>query len=246
MERADGQALIEAPTRPGLRCPLASAAMRGLGDLNVWWRLGLAVLGPVARALFRIRVVGAGHVPSEGAAIVASNHVSALDGPILAIVIARERRRMTRFVTGAEFFERPAYGWILRLFRQIPIRRGTGDDRALDEAVGTVRSGAVAGIFPEGRVNANPDDGLQRGRTGVGRIARAADVPVVPVAIWGTQHRWPRHGLRWNRPWQTTVAIAFGPPITVDASHDAAELTARVMDAIDESLARARHLRGGG
>lgn len=220
--------------------------MRGPGDLNVWWRLGLAVLGPVARALLRIRVVGAGHVPSDGAAIVASNHVSALDGPILAVVIGRERRRMTRFVTGAEFFERPAFGWILRLFRQIPIRRGMGDDRALDEAVGTVRSGAVAGIFPEGRVNAAPDEGLQRGRTGVGRIARAAGAPMVPVAIWGTQHRWPRQGLRWNRPWRTTVAVAFGPPLTVDASDDAAELTARVMDAIDESIDRARHLRGDG
>ena len=245
MERAERQALSEAQTHPELTCPLPSAAMRGPGDLNVWWRLGLAVLGPVARALFRIRVVGAGHVPSDGAAIVASNHVSALDGPILAVVIAGERRRMTRFVTGAEFFERPAYGWILRLFRQIPIRRGTGDDRALDDAVGTVGSGAVAGIFPEGRVNANPDDGLQRGRTGVGRIARAADVPVVPVAIWGTQHRWPRQGLRWNRPFRTTVAVAFGPPLMVDASDDAAELTTRVMDAIDESLDRARQLRGG-
>jgi 1-acyl-sn-glycerol-3-phosphate acyltransferase len=220
--------------------------MRGPGDLNVWWRLGVAVLGPVAGALFRIRIVGAGHVPSDGAAVVASNHVSALDGPILAVVIARERRRMTRFVTGAEFFERPAYGWILRLFRQIPIRRGTGDDRALDEAVETVASGAVAGIFPEGRVNANPDDGLQRGRTGVGRIARAAGAPMVPVGIWGTQHRWPRQGLRRNRPWRTTVAVAFGPPLTADASDDAAELTTRVMDAIDESLDRARHLRGDG
>lgn len=220
--------------------------MRGPGDLNVWWRLGLAVLGPLVRALFRIRILGAGHVPSDGAAIVASNHVSALDGPILAVVIAQKRRRMTRFVAGAEFFERPAYGWVLRLFRQIPIRRGTGDDRALDEAVGTVRSGAVAGIFPEGRVNAAPDEGLQRGRTGVGRIARAAGAPMVPVAIWGTQHRWPRQGLRWNRPWRTTVAVAFGPPLTVDASDDAEELTARVMDAIDESLDRARHLRGDG
>jgi 1-acyl-sn-glycerol-3-phosphate acyltransferase len=246
MERAEGQTSIEAQTHPGPNRPLPSAAMRGPGDLNVWWRLGIAVLGPVARALFRIRVVGAGHVPSDSAAIVASNHVSALDGPILAVVIARERRRMTRFVTGAEFFERPAYGWILRLFRQIPIRRGTGDDRALDEAVGTVRSGAVAGIFPEGRVNAAPDDGLQRGRTGVGRIARAAEVPIVPVAIWGTQHRWPRQGLRWNRPWRTTVAVAFGPPLTVDASDDAAELAARVMDSIEDSLDRARHLRGDG
>jgi 1-acyl-sn-glycerol-3-phosphate acyltransferase len=214
------------------------------GDLNVWWRIGLAVLGPVTTALFRVRVLGAVNVPSDGEAIVASNHVSALDGPILAVVIARERRRMTRFVTGAEFFDRPAYGWILRLFRQIPIRRGKGDDRALDEAVGTVRSGAVAGIFPEGRVNAAPHEGLQRGRTGVGRIAVAADAPIVPVAIWGTQDRWPRQGLRWNRPWRTRVAVAFGLPLTAEASHDASGLTARVMDAIDELRERARRLRG--
>jgi len=216
------------------------------GDLNVWWRMGLAVAGPVTTALFRVRIVDAANVPSDGPAIVASNHVSALDGPILAVVIARERRRMTRFVTGAEFFERPAYGWILRLFRQIPIRRGTGDDRALDEAVGTVRSGAVAGIFPEGRVGATPDEGLQRGRTGVGRIALAAGAPIVPVAIWGTQDRWPREGLRWIRPWRTSVAVAFGPPLTNDASPDASELTTRVMDAIDGSLERARQLRADG
>jgi 1-acyl-sn-glycerol-3-phosphate acyltransferase len=228
-----------------LEAPLRSRAVSS-GDLNAWWRLGLAIVGPVATGLFRIRVVGAANVPADGPGVIASNHVSALDGPILAVVVARERRRMTRFVTGAEFFERPAYGWILRLFRQIPIRRGAGDDRALDQAIGTVRSGAVAGIFPEGRVGADPDGALQRGHTGVGRIALAAGAPVVPVAIWGTHDRWPRAGLRRHRPWRTDVVVAFGTPVEPDGSRDAVQLTAAVMDAIGQTLGTARRLRRNG
>jgi 1-acyl-sn-glycerol-3-phosphate acyltransferase len=217
--------------------------MSDRGDLNRLWRLGLVVARPVAKALFRIRVVGAERVPAAGPAVIASNHVSALDGPILAVIIGRERRRMTRFVTGAEFFERWAFGWILRLFRQIPIRRGAGDDRALDDAVRSVRSGAVAGIFPEGRVNAAPNDGVQRGRTGVGRIAIAAGAPVVPVAVWGTQDRWPRSGIRWSRPWRARVAVVFGNPVHARPDHDAATVTAAVMRAIESAVDDARHLR---
>jgi 1-acyl-sn-glycerol-3-phosphate acyltransferase len=217
----------------------------GHGDLNAWWRFGLAIVRPAVWALFRIRVVGDSHVPVSGPAIVASNHISALDGPILAIVIGRRRRRMTRFVTGAEFFRRPTFGWVLRLFRQIPIRRGEGDDGALDEAVRTVRSGAIAAIFPEGRVNAAPDDGLQRGRTGVGRIALAAGARVVPAAIWGTQDRWPRSGLRRERPWRTEIAVVFGTPVLPEATNDATALTASVMRAIEATLAEARRLREG-
>lgn len=215
------------------------------GDLNAWWRLGLAVARPAAWALFRIRVVGASRVPASGPAVIASNHISSLDGPLLAIVIGRDRRRMTRFVTGAEFFRRPVFGWILRLFRQIPIRRGARDDRALDEAIRTVRSGAIAGIFPEGRVNDEPDAGLQRGRTGVGRIALAAGAPIVPVAIWGTHDRWPRSGLRRTRPWRTRVAIVFGTPVSVDPHADLAALTGTVMRAIETASVDARLLNQG-
>ena len=88
-----------------------------------------------------------------------------------------------------------------------------GDSGALDEAVATVRSGAIAGIFPEGSVNPDPGGPMLRGRTGVARIAIAAGAPVIPVGIWGTQARWPRTGLTFRRPLRPTVALAFGPPI---------------------------------
>jgi 1-acyl-sn-glycerol-3-phosphate acyltransferase len=214
------------------------------GDLNGWWRIGLLVLGAVARPLLRIRVTGVDHVPIEGPGIVASNHVSVLDGVALALVIARQRRRMTRFLTAAEFFRKPFYAWALRLYRQIPIRRGEGDEGALDEALRTVRTGALAGIFPEGKVNPSPDGALQRGRTGVARVALATGAPVVPVGIWGTQRRWPRGGIRWERPLRTTIALEFGAPVTgvgdPGSPQDTQRLTELVMERIAEGVARAR------
>ena len=214
------------------------------GDLNGWWRFGVLVLGAVVRVLFRVRVTGVEHVPMQGPGVVASNHVSVLDGIALALVIARRRRRMTRFLTAAEFFRKPFYAWALRLYRQIPIRRGEGDEGALDEAVRTVRAGALAGIFPEGKVNPTPDGALQRGRTGVARMALATGAPVVPVGIWGTQRRWPRSGIRWERPFRTTIALEFGAPITSegdpDSPRDTQRLTELVMEQIADGVGRAR------
>jgi 1-acyl-sn-glycerol-3-phosphate acyltransferase len=222
--------------------------MAGRGDLNGWWRFGVLVLGAVARPLFRIRVTGVDSVPSEGPGIAASNHVSVLDGIVLALVIARRRRRMTRFLTAAEFFRKPFYAWALRLYRQIPIRRGEGDEGALDEAVRTVRAGALAGIFPEGKVNPVPEGPLQRGRTGVARMALATGAPVVPVGIWGTQRRWPRSGIRWERPFRTTIALEFGAPVTgegdPDSPQDTQRLTELVMERIADGVGRARASAG--
>ena len=128
--------------------------MTGPGsELNGWWRGGLALVGPALRLLFRIRRTGLERIPRTGPAILAANHASALDGIVLAYVVARQRSRPTRYLVAAEFFARRFHGFWLRTFKQIPIRRGTGDSGALDEAEATIRSGAVAGIFPEGTVN---------------------------------------------------------------------------------------------
>jgi 1-acyl-sn-glycerol-3-phosphate acyltransferase len=216
------------------------------GDLNGWWRFGAAVLGPVWLLLFRTRVAGSRNIPPVGPGLLAANHVSALDGVVLALVTAERARRMTRFLTAAEFFRRRRVAWALRLYRQIPLRRGQGDAGALDEAVTTIRRGALAGIFPEGTVNPEPDGGLQRGRSGVARIALAAGAHVIPVGIWGTQHRWPRSGLHWRRPLRRTVALAYGEPIAPrgdpSSLEDVAAFTELVMAGIAEQVERARAL----
>jgi 1-acyl-sn-glycerol-3-phosphate acyltransferase len=210
--------------------------MRRRGDLNGWWRFGLAVVGVVARICFRIRVTGIERVPSSGPVVLAGNHLSALDGIVLGLVVGQRRRRMTRFLTAAEFFSKPAFGWALRLYRQIPLRRGEGDAGALDEAVRTVRSGALAGIFPEGLVNPAPEEGLQRVRTGVARVALASGAAVVPVGLWGTHLRYPRDGFHLRRPWRPTVRLVFGMPIAAEGNPRSAEDTQRLTDLIKERI----------
>ena len=216
------------------------------GDLSGWWLFGIAVVGFFSRVLFRLRVEGADRVPSSGSAIVAGNHVSALDGVALALATGSRGRRMTRFLVAAEFFRKLWCGWALRLYRQIPIRRGARDQGALDVAIETIRGGALAGIFPEGTVNPEPEAGLLRGRKGAARIALATDAPVVPVGIWGTQARWPKAGLHLRRPWRPVVAISYGEPIPAKGDAGSAADVQAFADVITDAIAaqaeRAREL----
>ncbi len=216
------------------------------GDLNGWWLFGIAVVGFFGRILFRLHVEGADRVPSSGPAIVAGNHVSALDGVVLALTTSSRSRRMTRFLVAAEFFRKLWCGWALRLYRQIPLRRGQRDQGALDVAIDTIRGGALAGIFPEGTVNPDPKAGLMRGRKGAARIALATEAPVVPAGIWGTQARWPKSGLHLRRPWRPVVAISYGEPIPPkgdpDSAADVQAFTDVISDAVAAQADRAREL----
>ncbi len=215
------------------------------GDLNGWWRFGLLVVGPLVRLLFRVRVTGLEHVPARGGIVVAFNHVSALDGPVLAVELGRATKRPPLFLVAAEFFAKRFHGWVLRTFDQIPIRRGESDGAALDAVLDALHDGSVVAIAPEGSVNPSPDS-LQRVRRGVARLALPTGTPIIPVGIWGTQQRWPRAGLRWAAPWRPTVAIVFGPPLLPDGDvaveADIEALTERLRDRLVEQVAEARSL----
>ena len=214
------------------------------GELNAWWRTGLRLATPLAHLLFRVRVVGIEHVPARGPAIIAFNHVSALDGPVLAIELSRRTKRETRFLVAAEFFRKPFFGWVLRTFDQVPIRRGEGDGHALDAALEILRAGWVVAIAPEGAVSWEPDGELQRIRSGFARLALPTGAPIVPVGIVGTQRRWPRTGINWGKPRRPRLAIAFGPPILpagdVTAEADVEDLRERLRDRLEEQVATAR------
>jgi 1-acyl-sn-glycerol-3-phosphate acyltransferase len=220
------------------------------GELNGWWRVGIPIVSPVVHLLFRIRVNGIEHVPARGPAILAFNHVSALDGPVIAIEMARRLGRESRFLVAAEQFRKPFTGWILRRYEQIPIRRGEQDVDALAEAVVTVREGALAAISPEGRVNDDGEEGLQRIRSGLARIALPTGAPIIPVGIWGTQRRYPRSGLTMRRPWRIRLGLAFGPPMLLegDASEpaDVESVGSRVRERLEQEVAHARELAGEG
>jgi 1-acyl-sn-glycerol-3-phosphate acyltransferase len=213
-------------------------------ELNRWWSVVSAISDVVMRAIFRVHVEGEANVPSLGPAIIAFNHVSVIDGPAVGIVVARTRRRESRFLVAAEVFRQRVAGWLLRSFDQIPIRRGQGDADALEQAVRTVSAGAIAAIAPEGRVNEDGATEMLRFHRGVARLALATKAPVVPVGIWGTQERWSRSGRRYGRPWRPRLAFVFGEAVAptgdpTDAD-DLAAFTQLVREAIQVQVTRAR------
>ncbi|HUL83984.1 MAG TPA: lysophospholipid acyltransferase family protein [Actinomycetota bacterium] len=216
------------------------------GELNRWWRFGLPIVAPLVRVLFRRRVEGLEHIPLGGPAILVFNHVSTLDGPVLAIETSRRIRRETRFVVAAEFFERPFFGWILRRFHQIPIRRGEGDTDALEHALTALKDGLLVAIAPEGTVNPDPPD-LLRIRSGIARIALPTGAPVVPVGIWGTNRRWPKAGIHWGRPLRPRLAIVYGAPILPVGAAEGDDLDAfvdRIHDRLEVQVREAMRLSG--
>jgi 1-acyl-sn-glycerol-3-phosphate acyltransferase len=211
----------------------------------VGWIGRIVAAGIVAlvRVVFRVRVEGTERVPRDGPGIIVANHVSALDGVVLAGVFWWKYRIAVRFVIAAEFFRNPVFGAVLRLFDQVPVHRGTHDLSAIAEAVEAARSASLVGIFPEGRVNPQPDGPLQTGRTGAARIALASGAPVIPVGISGTQRRWPRPGIRWSRPLRPRVVVSIGEPVVLEGndSYDSARAaTHDVMAAIERQVAAAK------
>ncbi len=203
-------------------------------ERDVWWRTGVYTVGTIARAFHNI--------PRQGAAILASNHISVID-PVIVALAPSSRGRTVRFLAAAEMFEKPFIGQGLRLIKQIPIHRGASDMKALEEAAEVISAGALAGIFPEGGVGPGP---LQPGRRGAARIALAAGVPLIPTGIWGTRARWPREGFRFGPPWRPRVAVVCGAPITPVGSprdpQDVRQLTDRLMREIGMVVDRARHV----
>lgn len=152
-----------------------------------YWFLKWIALGPILRVVFRPHVEGGEHVPATGPAILASNHLSYADWLFMPLTISR---RVT-FVAKAEYFNTPGLkGWLQKKFfsgaGQVPIDRASGSaaEGALSTAKRILGDGDLFGIYPEG--TRSHDGRLYRGKTGVARLALETKVPVIPVAVVGT------------------------------------------------------------
>jgi 1-acyl-sn-glycerol-3-phosphate acyltransferase len=176
-----------------------------------YWFLKFVAVGPLLRLIFRPTVEGAENVPVDGPAILASNHLSYSDWLFMPLTLPR---RVT-FVAKAEYFEgRGLKGWAQRTFfsgaGQVPIDRsgGRASEGAITSGLKILREGGLFGIYPEG--TRSHDGRLYRGRTGVARMALEAKVPVVPVAVIGTDVLAPPGKVfgRFTRP-----HVRFGTPL---------------------------------
>ena len=176
----------------------------------LYWFLKWIAIGPWLKLVFRPHVEGAENVPASGPAILASNHLSYADWLFMPLTLPR---RVT-FVAKAEYFTTPGLkGWFQRKFfsgaGQVPIDRSgaSAAEGALSSARQILGEGELFGIYPEG--TRSHDGKLYRGKTGVARLALETGVPVVPVAVLGTDVVAPpgkkfgtftRPGVRFGKP----------------------------------------------
>ena len=176
-----------------------------------YWLLKWVLLGPLLRMVFRPRIEGAENVPDEGPAILASNHLSYADWLFMPLTLPR---RVT-FVAKAEYFTSPGIkGWFQKKFfagaGQVPIdRSGAGAaEGALLSAKRILGEGGLFGIYPEG--TRSHDGRLYRGKTGVARLALETKVPVIPIAVVGTNRIAPP-GKKFGSI--TRPVVRFGKPL---------------------------------
>jgi NTE family protein len=191
---------------------------------------------PLRRA-FDWRITGLEHSPEQGAVLLASNHLSLLDPPVIASVADRAHRRV-RFLAMAELFRSPVSRALLHGLGHIPVARKTGSARSsLTAALTRLGWGECVGIFPEGGLSRDLEP--RAGQTGAARLAAWSGVPVVPIGLWGTQ-RVMAPGHKRNLRVSLPLAVSIGPPLFVGADDDVSEATDRIMTAICAEVARAR------
>lgn len=150
------------------------------------------------------RSIGLQNVPTEGGALLVSNHQSFLDPVVVGVHIRRE----VQFMARDTLFGHPLFGWLIRAVNAFPVRRNTADLGAIKEAMRRLKQGHLLLMFPEG--TRTPDGRVQPLLPGMFAIAKKAGVPIVPVLIDGVFKAWPRHQLL---PVPGDVIVEYGRPI---------------------------------
>jgi putative phosphoserine phosphatase/1-acylglycerol-3-phosphate O-acyltransferase len=195
---------------------------------------------PRLDALATLRIEGVENIPATGGAILAFNHRSYYDSTAVTYVIAKSGRD-ARFLGKKEVFDVPVFGTIAKAMGGIRVDRGTGSDEPLEAAAAALRGGDVIAMAPQGTIPRGPAffDPELKGRWGAARLAQMTGVPVIPVALWGTEKVWPRSSQipKFTLPGQhkPVVTVTVGKPFNVnDGDLDAA--TAQIMSKITELL----------
>lgn len=181
----------------------------------------MKTVSAIVDPLIGLEVYGTEHVPPDGPVIVVSNHLSNADPPLICIVFPRP----LFFMGKSELFRNPILGGLVRLFGGFPVQRGTADRSAIKHALKVLRQGQAMGIFPEG--GRARTAALAPGFPGVGLIALQAKVPILPVAITGTEY-FPVNGdspPRRPKGVPRRVTVTFGEPFLVPERVDGRRVT---------------------
>jgi len=202
----------------------------------VQYRASRVVAGPFLHVLWRPSITGAQNVPDRGGAIIASNHLSIVDSLFLPLMLDRPVTfaAKSEYFTGTRLMDRVTAIY-LRRTKQLAVDRAT--TRAargmLEAALELLRKGELFGIYPEG--TRSPDGRLYRGRTGVGWLALASGLPVVPVAMIGTDRVLPPGR---TIPRFIPIEVRVGKPLTFE-QHAGTGAPAKARRTITDDVMRA-------
>jgi 1-acyl-sn-glycerol-3-phosphate acyltransferase len=194
-----------------------------------------------AHAMFRaldmqIHIDGAEHVPADGGAVLASNHVSYLDFIFVGLG-ARPAKRLVRFMAKQQVFAHRISGPLMRGMHHIPVDRDAGK-AAYEHAVRFLRDGEVVGVFPEATISRSFT--VKDFKSGAARMAAEAGVPLIPMAVWGTQRLWTKGRPRALGTRHVPVTILIGEPVRPAGSDDPEEVTAELRARIQYLLDQAQ------
>jgi len=192
---------------------------REQGPSRLLYGIVRALLVPFFRFWFRLRIVGAEHIPESGAAVITPNHKSFWD----SFFIGAATTRHVRFMGKVELFEAP-YGPLLVALGAFPVRRGQSDAVAHETARIILDQGGLLSLFPEGTRVREPDE-LGAPHRGAARLAIEAGAPLVPAAITGTDHLWLGPVPRPKR-----VQLSFAEPVPVSELEATPEAAARLLE----------------
>lgn len=171
----------------------------------------------------RISVVGEENIPLTGGAILAINHTSYLDFALAGIPADIRGRRFVRFMAKDSIFRHRVAGPLMRGMKHIPVDRSSGT-AAFRDAVGAAKAGELIGVFPEATMSRSFE--VKEIKNGAVRMARAANVPLIPMIVFGG-HRVLSYGVR-SFARGTPVLIEVGEPIPIASGQDPDALTAEL------------------
>jgi 1-acyl-sn-glycerol-3-phosphate acyltransferase len=170
----------------------------------------------VARALIssfnRVTVEGLERVPTSGALILATNHISNGDPPFVSGWLTPALGRPVHWMAKAEALEWPLAGWFMRQNGCFGIRRGAADTEAFRLARAVLEDGRVLGTFPEG--TRSPTGALQKAKDGVTLLALRSGAPILPIGVAGTDRFWPRGSKLWR--YGGSIAMRVGEPFILE------------------------------
>lgn len=214
------------------------------GNRGKWARreplypLVIRLLSLLLRLLFDVRF--AGHaLPRTGPVLLAANHVDRLDSVAFASV-AYAHGRKTRFLALADLWDVRILGWVLRKGRMIPVHRGQGPFRMVEDACHALDAGEAVLIYPEGHLVRDRTD--LPAQPGTGLLALTADAPVIPMALWGfgadSSARTTGGHRRFRR---SSLGVVTGKPVDLSRWKGRTDQAAS-QEAADAVLAQIRQL----